>query len=167
MTSGRRIGLALCLALVLGGCATTGPSATPSAASTSTATPASDPQRDRIQASLESERGMTFEPAGPHHLLGTEADGTQLDLIGVPVEEVVLSLPTADRAAMVATGLAYLPKLRALLQGPTPFWNTVADALRCREDPAAACLETAGQANVAARFTDGGDDFVVLVVTRD
>jgi hypothetical protein len=163
----RRAVLALGVLLVVAGCATTGPSLTPSASATSTATPVSDPQRDRVQASLESERGMTFEPAGPHHLLGTAADGTQLDLVGVPVEEVVLSLPTRDRAAMVETGIAYLPKLRALLQGPSPFWNAVADALRCREDPAASCLETAGQANVTARFNDGGPGFIVLVVTRD
>jgi len=153
--------------MALVGCSATSSPATPSASPTSAASPAGDPQRDRIQASLEAELGMTFAPAGPHHVLGTAPDGTQLDLVGVPVEEVVLSLRTADRAAMVTTGLAYLPKLRALLQGPTPFWDTVTTALRCRENPAASCVETVGQANVAARFSDGGPDFLVLVVTRD
>jgi len=163
----RRAAVVLGLALAVTGCATTSPSVAPSASPTSTPTPESDPQRDRVQASLEAELGMTFEPAGPHHLLGTAPDGTQLDLVGVPVEEVVLSIPSADRAMMVDTGLAYLPKLRALLRGPTPFWDAVTAALRCREDPVAACVESVGQANTTARFPDGGPDFVVLVVTRD
>jgi len=144
------------VALVLAGCAF-GPSPTP--------TPGHDPhdpQAERVIVALAEELGMTFEPAGPHHRLGRAADGTQLDLIGVPVEQVVLSVPAPDPEA----GLAYLPHVRDLLHGPDRIYDWVAAMLACRADPDRACEEEVAQGNLEARFSDGGPDFVVVTIGR-
>jgi hypothetical protein len=126
-----------------------------------------DPNAERVKAALADAFGMEFISAGPHHELGTDPDGVQLDLIGMPVEEVVLSLPSEDRSAAVERGLAYLPHLRDLLHGGIPVWRWAIEALACREDPDAACETSFSQGNLEARYTDGGPDFLVLVIARD
>jgi hypothetical protein len=151
------------LALAISGCA---------APAASQAPPASDhgeqdAQAERVKEALADEFGMSFEPAGPHHELGTSADDVELDLVGVPVEEVVLSVPSRDRSAAVEAGLAYLPHLRDLLHGPDPVWDWVAEALACREDADSSCNVSMSQGNLSARFTDGGSDYIVLVITRE
>lgn len=122
---------------------------------------------ERVKETLADEFGMTFEPAGPHHEQGTTADDVELDLVGVPVEEIVLSLPSRDRSAAVATGLAYLPHLRDLLHGPGPVWDWMADELACREDADASCNVSTSQGILAARFTEEDRDYIVLVITRE
>lgn len=142
--------------LALGGCAlASSPTPTPGHA-------AHDPQAERVIAALGTELGMTFEPAGPHHRLGRAPDGTELDLVGVPVEQVILSLPADDPEA----GLAYLPHLRDLLHGPDRVYDWVAAMLACRRDPQRSCEERMAQGNLAARFSDGGPDFVVVTIGR-
>jgi hypothetical protein len=147
------------LALAVAGCSS--PLATPSDHA------AHDPLAEQVKAALADAFGMSFEPAGPHHELGTGPDRVQLDLIGVPVEEVVLSLPSEDPSAAAQTGLAYLPNLRDLLDGPDSVWDWVADGLGCREVRGADCESSISQDNLTARFTDGGPEFLVLVITRD
>jgi hypothetical protein len=151
------------LALAISGCA---------APAVSLAPPASDhgehdAATERVKEALADAFGMAFEPAGPHHELGTTRDDVQLDLVGVPVEEIVLSLPSRDRPAAVAAGLAYLPHLRDLLHGPDPVWDWMAEALACREDADASCNVSTSQGNLGARFSEGGRDYIVLVITRD
>jgi hypothetical protein len=155
--------LIVVLALSVGACA---------APATSLAPPASDhgehdPAAERVKEALGDEFGMTFEPAGPHHEQGTAADDVELDLVGVPVEEVVLSLPSRDHSAAAATGLAYLPHLRDLLHGPDPVWDWIAEELACREDAEADCNVSTTQGNLTARFTDQDKDYIVLVIRRD
>lgn len=158
-----RAGVWLLVGIALGACSG------PSASATPAASHAHDVRTERAMAALEVELDMTFEPAGPHHLLGTAPDGTQLDIVGVPVEQVVLSVPSGepDRLAELAT--PYLPHLRDLVQGPTPLWEWVTQGLLCRQDPdraVASCEASRRQGNLTARFSDGGPDFVVLSVTR-
>jgi hypothetical protein len=121
-----------------------------------------DPQADRVRAALESEQGMTFEPAGPHHQLGTAPDGVELDLVGVPVEAVVLSVPIDDPEA----GLDYLPHVRDLLHGPGPVYDWAAAMLACRTDPARRCETRLERGNLLAEITSEGPDFVVVSFSR-
>ena len=138
------------------------------AACTSAGTPAAssraghDPQADRVRAALETELGMTFEPAGPHHELGTTPAGVELDLVGVPVEQVVLSLPADDPEA----GLDYLPHIRDLLHGPDPVYDWVAAMLACRADASRTCEVAFHQGNLRAEFTSDEPGFVVLSISR-
>ena len=159
----RTLALTALLALAIVGCA---------APAASLAPPGSnhdehDPTTERVKEALADAFEMTFEPAGPHHELGKAPDDVQLDLVGVPVEEVVLSLPSRDRSAAVATGLAYLPHLRDLLHGPGPVWEWAAEELACREDADASCNDSISQGNLTARFTEQDQDYIVLVVTRE
>jgi hypothetical protein len=109
----------LALALLLVACNATAPSAaapTPQATTNADDPHAghSDPVADRVREELTQKFGMTFESAGPHHTLGETADGVQLDLVGVPVVQVVLSVPGHDPATVKETAdwyLDYLPRL--------------------------------------------------------
>jgi hypothetical protein len=123
---------------------------------------AHDPQAERVIAALGAELEMTFEPAGPHHRLGRAPDGSELDLIGVPVEQVILSVPADDTAA----GLPYLAHIRDLLHGPDRVYDWVAAMLACRSDAARSCEESLAQGNLEARFSDGGPDYVVVTLAR-
>lgn len=153
------------LAIALLACA--GPALSPSESSSpSAAAHSHDPLADSVKADLTDAFGMTFASAGPHHEIGRAPDGVELDLVGLPVEEIVLSLPTADLAAAMAAGRAYLPYLRELLGGPTSAWGWVSDQLACRADAAATCEQRLTRAHLSARFTaDSGEGFVVLVVS--
>jgi hypothetical protein len=121
-----------------------------------------DPQADRVRAALETEMGMTFEAAGPHHEVGSAPDGVELDLVGVPIEQVVLSLPADDPEA----GLDYLPHIRDLLHGPDRVYDWVAAMLACRTDASRRCEADFAQGNLRAEFTSEGPDFVVVAISR-
>lgn len=120
------------------------------------------PQAMRVIAALERERGMTFEPAGPHHSVGRAPDGVELDLVGAPVEAIVLSVPREDPEA----GLPYLTHVRDLLHGPERVYEWVAAMLACRADAAQRCHERVEQGNLEARFSDGGPGHVVVTLSR-
>ena len=150
----------LLLALLAAGCGPPAQSATP------VASRHTDPTTERVKAELTSAFNMSFEPAGPHHELGKAPDGVQLDLVGVPPEELVLSLPAGERAAAVASGLAYLPHLRDLLHGADPVWDWTAAMLACRREAGASCDNERSQGNLTARFPDDDPDYIVLVITR-
>ena len=123
---------------------------------------AHDPAGERVRAELAAVLGVEWEPAGPHHVLGRAEDGTEIDLIGVPAEEVVLSVP-ADEPER---GLDYLPHVRDLLHGPDRVYDWVAAMLACRADSARACAEAFAQGNLEARFSDGGPDYEVVTISR-
>jgi hypothetical protein len=147
--------VAAALGLLLSACAgNPSPSATPHVVH--------DPVGDRVRAELASELGVEFEPAGPHHVIGRAEDGTELDLIGVPAEEVVLSVPADNPEA----GLAYLPHIRDLLHGTNRVYDWVASMLACRADPDRTCDERFEQGNLEARFSDGGPDYEVVTISR-
>ncbi|HEX2142624.1 MAG TPA: hypothetical protein VHK28_10215 [Candidatus Limnocylindria bacterium] len=121
---------------------------------------AHDPQAERVKASLADAFGMRFESAGPHHELGKTDDGVQLDLVGVPVEQVVLSVPDDDAAA----GEALMPHIRDLLHGPPRVYEWAEDALACHA-AGNGCEQRFEQGNLEARVTSEGG-FVVLTVSR-
>ncbi|HET6381146.1 MAG TPA: hypothetical protein VFH63_08990 [candidate division Zixibacteria bacterium] len=142
----------LAVALLLAGCA-----ATPTVPAASHV--GHDPQADRVKAALAGAFGMTFESAGPHHELGRTDDGVQLDLVGAPVEQVVLSLPEGS----VEAGAAYLPHLRDLLHGPASAYDWAADVLACHAT-SSDCEERFAQGNLEARVTREAG-YVVLSLT--
>jgi hypothetical protein len=151
------IPMPLVAALILAACA-----APPAPGPTATSHAAHDPRAERVMAELSAGMGMSFGSAGPHHQLGRGPGGVELDLVGVPVEQVILSVPADDPEA----GLPYLPHLRDLLHGPDRVYDWVAAMLTCRTVPDRACEERLEQGNVEARFTDGGPDYVVVTLTR-
>jgi len=153
---GRMPAAALALAL-LAGCG-----AEPTPGPVAPSHDAHDPVADRVVAALGAELGMSFESAGPHHRLGRAPDGVQLDLIGVPVEQAILSL----RADDPEEGLDYLPHMRDLLHGPDRVYDWAAAMLACRTDTERSCDEEFEQGNLEARFSDGGPEYLVLTLAR-
>jgi hypothetical protein len=142
---------------LLAACGTSTPSPTPGEHAGHDAVTA------RVMTDLEIDLGMAFAPAGPHHELGKAPDGVELDLVGIPVEEVVLSVPDGDPDL----GLAYLPYLRDLLHGPDRVYDWVAAMLACHSDAdQRTCEERFAQGNLEARFSDGGPGYAVLTISR-
>ena len=127
---------------------------------------AHDPQLDRARAALESD-GFAFEPAGPHHVVGTDTDGTQVDLVGVPVEQVVITVDASDGAAALVAAQRLLPHARDLLHGPRRVWDWTDDAFACRASGAGGCEERITQGGLSATFTDNGPEYWVLAISRD
>jgi hypothetical protein len=74
-----------------------------------------DPATDAIKAELTQRLGMTFSSAGPHHQLGRSGNGVQLDLVGVPPQQVILSVPAGEPGRIAALASPYLPYLPRLL----------------------------------------------------
>ena len=74
-----------------------------------------DPATESIKAELGEKFGMSFASAGPHHELGTATNGVQLDLVGVPPEQIVLSVPADEPGRVEELAAPYLPYLPRLL----------------------------------------------------
>lgn len=149
--------LTLLVALLLTACAAT-PSPTPAAS----AHAQHDPQIERVKSALGDAFDMTFEPAGPHHEVGRAPDAVELDLVGVPIEEVVLSIPRNEPEL----GIGYLPHLRELLRGPAPVWAWMEEGLTCRRAEPAVCGPEISRGNLTARFTEEDRTYIVLVIAR-
>ena len=97
------------------------------------------PALARAEATLTDAHGMTFAPAGPHHVVGTDRAGNQVDFVGVPVEEVVVTLVRPMRPRRSPLADAYLPIARDLLGGPGSLWSWVRDGLACRAASRGGC----------------------------
>lgn len=151
------------LALALAACT---PAPTLVAPSGSAPPEAHDAQLDRVRAALEAE-GLAFEAAGPHHVVGTDAAGNQVDLIGVPVEQVVITVDAGDADAALVAARRYLPHARDLLHGPRRVWDWADEALACRAAGEAGCDTRIAQGGLTATFTDDGPAYWVLAISRD
>ncbi len=127
---------------------------------------AHDPQLDRARAALEAD-GFAFEPAGPHHVVGTDADGNQVDLVGVPVEQVVITVDASDGAAALVAARRLMSHARDLLHGPRRVWDWADEALACRATGADGCEDRVTQGGLSATFTDDGPEYWVLAISRD
>jgi hypothetical protein len=127
---------------------------------------AHDPQLDRSRAELEAQ-GVAFAPAGPHHVVGTDTDGNQVDLVGVPVEQVVITVVASQPADALVAARRYLPHARDMLHGPRRVWDWADEAFACRAAGEAGCDTRFEQGGLSATFTDDGPEFWVLAVSRD
>ena len=125
-----------------------------------------DPQLDRARAALESD-GFAFEPAGPHHVVGTDGNGNQVDLVGVPVEQVVITVAAGDHDAALVAARRLLRHARDLLHGPRRVWDWADEAFACRAAAEDACVDRLAQGGLAATFTDDGPAYWVLAIARD
>jgi hypothetical protein len=111
-----RASLAVLVAAALTACAT--PPLPTATARASNATHAGhDPALEALQAELTS-LGLRFEPAGPHHVLGAGTNGIEVDLVGIPLEEAVLSIPAAEPDAVRETAEPYLAPIERALEAP-------------------------------------------------
>ncbi|MEO8247044.1 MAG: hypothetical protein ABI622_08000 [Chloroflexota bacterium] len=162
MTTFRLAAPMLALVLVSSGCTPAPVVVVPSAS----AHTAHDPQLDRVRAQLEAD-GLVFEAAGPHHVVGTDADGNQVDLVGVPVEQVVVTVDASDAGAALVAARRLLPHARDLLHGPRRVWDWADEAFVCRAAGADGCETRVAQGGLEATFTDDGPDFWVLAISRD
>jgi hypothetical protein len=89
---------------------------------------------------LTSATGMAFGSAGPHHVVGRAPDGVELDIVGSPVTQVVLSVPAppgtdpGPLAARYLSGVATFggidpTALIAWVESVTADWNRAAALL--------------------------------------
>jgi len=155
-------GFGLTLALLLGACGAPAASSSPSARADHL-----DPVAEMVKAELSRDLAMSFEPAGPHHTLGKAPNGVQLDLVGVPTEEVVLSIPAGEPGRVAGLASPYLPYLQRLLVTPI----TVGPELLLRSlagwdgsTPLKAARVVGG---IGAEVSSGGKPpYVVLAVHR-
>jgi len=126
-----------------------------------------DPVAEEVKAELRRDLAMSFEPAGPHHILGKAPNGVQLDLVGVPTQEVVLSIPADEPRRVAELASPYLPYLQRLLVTPI----TVGPELLLRSlagwdgsTPLKAARVVGG---ISAEVSSGGKPpYVVLAVHR-
>jgi hypothetical protein len=156
--------------MLLVGCSpsTTQSAATPPSASDEHANH-QDPVADDVKGELTQRFGMTFASAGPHHLLGTASDGVQFDLVGIPVVQVVLSLPGHDTTAVRDAAEPYLPYLPGLL-GESEQQSVGRDLLLeslASWDASAPLDRQRSDGGLTARVTSSDDPpYVVLSVHR-
>lgn len=87
-----------------------------------------DPQLARVESVLTERFGMRFTDAGPHHRLG-RADGTEVDLVGSPIEQVVVSVPYDETRDPSDTLVAYVVVIGEALEVDEALSAWVAETL--------------------------------------
>lgn len=150
--------------MLLAGCTGT-PGATPTPlASSGHAT--HDPALAALEAELAG-LGLAFAPAGPHHILGTGDDGVEVDLVGIPLEEAVLSVPAGEPDAVRELMEPYLaPIERALGGAPAAFDGWLGEQLAVWDGRAALRADDMfGDLHARLRSTSD-PPYVVLTLSR-
>lgn len=126
-----------------------------------------DPAGDAAQTELTQHLAMTFAPAGPHHTLGKAPNGVQLDLVGVPTEEVVLSVPASEPGRIEELASPYLPYLQRLLVTSSTVGPELLLESLATWDGATPLKATRVGGGISAQITSGGEPpYVVLAVHR-
>ncbi|MEO8510909.1 MAG: hypothetical protein ABI534_06665 [Chloroflexota bacterium] len=149
--------------ILLTACAST-PAATPRP-SASADHAAHDPALDALKAELEA-FGLTFEPAGPHHVLGAGASGIEVDLVGIPLEEAVLSIPAAEPDAVRESAEPYLEPIERVLEAPAALDGWLGEQLAAWNGTSELHAEdTFGDLRARLRST-ADPAYVVLTLTR-
>ena len=158
-----RASIAVLVAATLAACATANPVAT---------TQAPNAPHERHDATLEALQaeltgiGLRFEPAGPHHVLGAGANGVEVDLVGIPLEEAVLSIPAAEPGAVRATAEPYLAPIERVLEAPAALDGWLGEQLAAWDGRSELrAEETFGDLRARLRST-AEPPYVVLTLTR-
>lgn len=155
----------LSFAMILAGCASP---TTPGAAPSTHAGHAADPATDAIKAELGDRFGMTFASAGPHHELGKAQNGVQLDLVGVPPEQVILSVPSDEPGRVEELAAPYLPYLPRLLNEQRSIGADLLNESLATWDGAQLLDKQRSADGITARLTSTNDPaYIVLDVHRD
>jgi hypothetical protein len=129
---------------------------------------AADPATDAIKAELGERFGMTFASAGPHHELGKAQNGVQLDLVGVPPEQVILSVPSDEPGRVEQLAAPYLPYLPRLLNEPRSIGADLLNESLATWDGAQLLDKQRSADGITARLTSTNDPaYIVLDVHRD
>ena len=129
---------------------------------------AADPVTAAIKGELTERLGMTFASAGPHHELGTASNGVQLDLVGVPPEQVVLSVPAGEPGRVEELAAPYLPYLARLLNEQRGIGADLLNESLATWDGSAILDKQRTAEGFTARLTSTRDPaYIVLDVHRD
>ncbi len=127
-----------------------------------------DPATERIKGELTQKFGMGFASAGPHHELGTAGNGVQLDVVGVPPEQVVLSVPADEPGRVEELAAPYLPYLPRLLNAQRSIGADLLNESLASWDGGQLLDKQRSADGVTAHLTSTHDPaYVVLDVHRD
>ncbi len=164
-----RIGLTAILLAALTACGGAAPTRTaPPSAPGSDHADHTDPVAEAVKTELTQRLGMQFESAGPHHTLGKAPDGVQLDLVGVPVEEVVLSIPGNDPTEVRRLADSYIGYPARLLQTSSQVGRDLLYETLAAWDGRTPLDRRRSGGGISARVTSTADPaWVVLAVSRD
>jgi hypothetical protein len=125
-----------------------------------------DATLEALQAEL-STLGLAFEPAGPHHVLGTGANGVEMDLVGIPLEEAVLSIPADEPDAVRELMEPYLAPVERTLGAPAALDGWLGEELAAWNGRSELRSDASFGA-VHARLRSTADPaYVVLTLTGD
>ena len=161
----RRRAAALALILFLSACGTPSTGPTPPGSHEGHA---ADPATDVVKAELGEKLGMTFASAGPHHELGKAKNGVQLDLVGVPAEQVVLSVPADEPGRIEDLAAPYLPYLPRLLGSQRNIGADLLNESLAAWDGEQTLDKKRSAEGITAHLTSTNDPaYVVLDVHRD
>lgn len=156
----------LLLVTILAACSA--PTAERSPAPSTHAGHPADPVTDAIKAELGERFGMTFASAGPHHELGKAQNGVQLDLVGVPPEQVILSVPSDEPGRVEELAAPYLPYLPRLLNEQRSIGADLLNESLATWDGAQLLDKQRSADRITARLTSTNDPaYIVLDVHRD
>ena len=123
---------------------------------------------DAIKAELGERFGMTFASAGPHHKLGKAQNGVQLDLVGVPPEQVILSVPSDEPGRVEELAGPYLPYLARLLNEQRSIGADLLNETLAAWDGKQLLDKQRSANGITARLTSTDDPaYIVLDVHRD
>ena len=105
---------------------------------------------------------------GPHHELGKAQNGVQLDLVGVPPEQVILSVPSDEPGRVEELAAPYLPYLPRLLNAQRSIGGDLLNESLAAWDGKATLDKQRSAEGITARLTSTDDPaYVVLDVHRD
>lgn len=157
------------LVIALAACTAQALPTTPTATAPPSAPAASHGIHDAALDALRAELtglGLTFELAGPHHVLGVAADGVEVDLIGIPLEEAVLSIPANQPDAVREAAEPYLAPIADALGATAALDGWLTDQLNAWNGTTELrAEETFG--DLGARLRSTSDPaYVVLTITR-
>jgi hypothetical protein len=126
---------------------------------------AHDPALDRLVTDLAAQ-GVRWESAGPHHLLGIGEGGVEVDLVGVPLEEAVLSVPAEDAEATLAVMRQHLALIGPPIGAPPELDEWIVQEIGGWDGVAPLGADATFGATEARLRSTGDPAYVVLTVSQ-